>query len=51
MRAVLDGKTVEFTPGTAWRAVVSDPRALGVSVQGRTLSLAAPRRTARRRMF
>ena len=40
MRAILDGKTVEFEMGTAWKDLVEGQQALGVSVQGRTLSLA-----------
>ena len=42
MRAVIDGKAVEFDKGTPWRALVKQPGALGVSVGGSTLSLNAP---------
>ena len=44
MRAVIDGKAVEFDKGTPWRALVKQPGALGVSVGGSTLSLNAPAR-------
>ena len=42
MRAIIDGKAVEFDKGTAWKALISQPGALGVSVGGSTLSLNAP---------
>ena len=42
MRAIIDGKAVEFDKGTAWKALIKQPGALGVSVGGSTLSLNAP---------
>ena len=42
MRAIIDGKAVEFDKGTAWKALIHQPGALGVSVGGSTLSLNAP---------
>lgn len=42
MRAYIDGKEREFAPGATWRELIEEPGALGVSVQGRTISLNAP---------